>query len=179
MRKKLTQTASLLVIDDEPEFLEMLKENLDLQFDNVKYENSALSALKLFQNQKFDAVICDYKMPVMDGLKFVDELNRINLFVPILVQSGAYEDKELLKAMDEGKIFDIIPKPSPLEVIHARIRNAIIMSHYIDLAWSTYVQSVNQQKIDEFLALPNSKKNEFLAAFIAVQNLKSLNAKAS
>ena len=63
---------TVLYIDDEPELLEIGKLFLEESNDIfVTTADSATDALDLLQNKKFDAIISDYQMPLMDGITFL------------------------------------------------------------------------------------------------------------
>ena len=60
--------AKILVIDDEPAIRRILREILEHEKYNVDDAASAVDALPLVKENEYDAILCDIKMPQMDGI---------------------------------------------------------------------------------------------------------------
>jgi CheY-like chemotaxis protein len=83
----------ILVVDDEPFFLDVVKENLEALKYQVTANCSSLTALELFKKNPagFDLVITDQTMPEMTGLQLVAEIRKYNSDIPIILCTG-YSD---------------------------------------------------------------------------------------
>jgi DNA-binding NtrC family response regulator len=75
----------ILVVDDEPNMLRLLKTIL---MDRTGYEvettNNPLEVSKLLQEQHYDLVVTDLKMPLVDGIDLIDIIKKIDDKVPII-----------------------------------------------------------------------------------------------
>jgi CheY-like chemotaxis protein len=83
----------ILCVDDEPAILKTLEIMLQRRGFRVVTATDGLSAIKLFREIKFHAVILDYLMPAMSGGEVARELRRENQAVPIILHTG-YKDLE-------------------------------------------------------------------------------------
>ena len=116
--------ATILIIDDERAIRKTLNEILG--FEGYKIEEAAdgEEGLKKFQSSTFDAVLCDIKMPKLDGIEFLAKASAINPDVPIIMISGHGNIETAVEAVKKGA-FDFISKPPDLNRLLITIRNAI------------------------------------------------------
>lgn len=115
---------SILVIDDEKAIRKTLSEILT--FEGYKLDEAAdgEEGLKRFRERTYDAVLCDVKMPKLDGLEFLQKAGEINPDVPIIMISGHGTIETAVEAVKQGA-FDFISKPPDLNRLLITIRNAI------------------------------------------------------
>ena len=115
--------ATILIIDDEKAIRKTLIEILG--FEGYKIEEAAdgEEGLKKFQATTYDAVLCDIKMPKIDGLEFLSKATAINPDVPIIMISGHGTIETAVEAVKKGA-FDFISKPPDLNRLLITIRNA-------------------------------------------------------
>jgi len=87
-----TNSISCLIIDDDSDVIEIIKTYISNSFDsNFQLELNGQDALDRALTHKFDIIICDYKMPVLDGKKFIEGVrksNSNNVNTPIIFLSG-------------------------------------------------------------------------------------------
>lgn len=116
--------ATILIIDDERAIRKTLTEILG--FEGYKIEEAAdgEEGLKKFQSTTYDVVLCDIKMPKIDGLEFLAKATEINPDVPIIMISGHGTIETAVEAVKKGA-FDFIPKPPDLNRLLITIRNAM------------------------------------------------------
>ena len=116
--------ATILIIDDEKSIRKTLNEILS--FEGYKIEEAAdgEEGLKKFQSGSFDLVLCDIKMPKMDGLEFLIKANAVNADIPIIMISGHGNIETAVEAVKSGA-FDFISKPPDLNRLLITIRNAM------------------------------------------------------
>lgn len=114
----------ILIIDDEKAIRATLKEILE--FEGFKIEEAAEGAegIAKFQEHKFDVVLCDIKMPRMDGIEVLEKLYEINSDVPVVMISGHGNIETAVEAVKKGA-FDFIAKPLDLNRLLVTIRNAM------------------------------------------------------
>ncbi len=115
---------SILVIDDEKAIRKTLSEILS--FEGYKIEEAAdgEEGLKKFREKTFDAVLCDVKMPKVDGLEFLQKATEANADVPIIMISGHGTIETAVEAVKNGA-YDFISKPPDLNRLLITIRNAM------------------------------------------------------
>lgn len=102
---------SILLVDDDPGVLDTLRDILTRFGYSVIAETDAASALaKLRSGAKFDLVISDYRMPVMDGLDFLAFLRQIDTAVPVIMLTAYGDVESYLKALSLGA-YEYIAKP--------------------------------------------------------------------
>ncbi len=96
----------VLYVDDDPDLLELGKMFLEEPGDfSVITINSALSALTLLNEEKFDAIISDYQMPVMDGLQFLIEARTRFGKIPFILFTGKGREEVVIQAINHGVDF--------------------------------------------------------------------------
>jgi two-component system, NtrC family, nitrogen regulation response regulator NtrX len=116
--------ASILIIDDEKAIRKTLSEIL--RYEGYKIDEAAdgEEGLRKFSNSTYDLVLCDVKMPKMDGIEFLEKSKAINPDVPIIVISGHGNIETAVEAVKKGA-FDFISKPPDLNRLLITLRNAL------------------------------------------------------
>ncbi|MBP9739936.1 MAG: sigma-54 dependent transcriptional regulator [Chitinophagaceae bacterium] len=115
--------ANILVIDDEKSIRNVLKDILGNEGYKVDEAADGEEGLKKFSETTYDVVLCDIKMPKLDGLEFLNKATEINAEVPIIVISGHGNIETAVDAVKKGA-FDYISKPPDLNRLLITIRNA-------------------------------------------------------
>ena len=115
--------ARILVIDDEPAIRRILREILEHEKYNVDDAASAVDALPMVKENEYDAILCDIKMPQMDGIEFLEEAKKIT-DAPIIMISGHGTIDTAVEAIKKGA-FDYIAKPPELNRLLITLRNAL------------------------------------------------------
>jgi len=115
---------SILIIDDEKSIRKTLNEILS--FEGYKIEEAAdgEEGLKKFKEKNFDIVLCDIKMPKLDGIEFLERAREINDEVPIIIISGHGNIETAVEAVKKGA-YDYISKPPDLNRMLITLRNAM------------------------------------------------------
>ncbi len=116
--------ASILIIDDERAIRNTLSEILSYEGYKIEEAADGEEGLKKFTGAAFDVVLCDIKMPKMDGLEFLEKAKLINPDVPIIVISGHGNIETAVEAVKKGA-FDYISKPPDLNRMLITLRNAL------------------------------------------------------
>ena len=114
----------LLIIDDEKSIRKTLTEILS--FEGYKIEEAAdgEEGLKKFKEKTFDVVLCDIKMPKLDGIEFLQKAAELNPDVPIIMISGHGNIETAVEAVKKGA-YDYVSKPPDLNRLLITIRNAM------------------------------------------------------
>ncbi len=127
--------ASILVIDDEKSIRSTLQEILEYENHKVKLATDGHEGLELIENNDFDVILCDIKMPGMDGIEVLEKLSEISPDVPVIMISGHGNIDTAVEAIKKGA-YDFIEKPLDLNRLLVTIRNAM---ERIDLVTQTKV----------------------------------------
>ncbi|MCD6353607.1 MAG: sigma-54-dependent Fis family transcriptional regulator, partial [Proteobacteria bacterium] len=111
----------VLVVDDEKNMQHMLTEFLSKEGYSVTSAENGEAALHKMGGKEFDLVLCDVRMPIMDGLTFLKEAQARKLRAPVIMMS-AYSTVDLaVEAMQLGA-YDYISKPFKLDEILLKLK---------------------------------------------------------
>lgn len=115
--------SKLLIIDDERSIRRALREILEFENFEVHEAENGKEGLEKILSTTFDMVFCDIKMPLMDGMEVLEEIQKAKLDVPVIMISGHGNIETAVDAIKKGA-FDFIEKPLDLNRILVTIRNA-------------------------------------------------------
>jgi DNA-binding response OmpR family regulator len=113
----------LLLVDDEIPFTANLEKLLSRRGYEVTVANDGTHALRLVQEQEFDVVILDQKMPGLDGISTLQELKKKDLGVEVLILTGHGSVESGIKGLQFGA-YDYVRKPIRLSDLEERITQA-------------------------------------------------------
>src|SRR6185369_17526863 len=116
--------ANILIIDDEKAIRKTLSEILSYEGYKIDEAGDGEEGLKKFGDKTYDVVLCDIKMPKLDGIEFLEKAREINADVPIIMISGHGNIETAVEAVKKGA-FDYISKPPDLNRLLITIRNAM------------------------------------------------------
>ncbi len=114
----------ILIIDDEKSIRKTLREILEYEKYIVDEATDGIEGLSLIQKGKYDVVLCDIKMPKMDGIEMLDKVMASVGDIPIVMISGHGTIETAIEAVKKGA-FDFIAKPLDLNRLLVTIRNAM------------------------------------------------------
>ena len=122
--------SKVLIIDDEPAIRRSMGGILENEGYTVTDAASAIEALPLLDNDAFDAIFCDIKMPQMDGIEFLVKAKTIT-DAPIIIISGHGSIDVAVEAIKKGA-YDFIEKPINLNRMLITLRNALDKSRLVN-----------------------------------------------
>jgi two-component system sensor histidine kinase/response regulator len=119
-------TAQVLIVDDDPILLQALSQTIALRMSmvEVKAVSSAREALDLLQEHTYGAVVSDIKMPGMDGLALLAQLQEQHAEVPVLLITGHSDHQLAIRAL-RGGAYDYILKPIDRDDFIAALHRAL------------------------------------------------------
>ncbi|MBL0138794.1 MAG: sigma-54-dependent Fis family transcriptional regulator [Bacteroidetes bacterium] len=120
----------ILIIDDEKAIRNTLREILQYEKFEVDEAGDGAEGLKKVESSSFDLVLCDIKMPKMDGLEVLAKLQELNPDLPVVMISGHGTIETAVDAIKSGA-FDYIAKPPDLNRLLVTVRNALDRSSLI------------------------------------------------
>jgi CheY-like chemotaxis protein len=93
----------VLIVDDDPFFLEISKTFLEV-FHNINSDTveSAGEALEKLEEDSYDVVVADYDMPFMDGITFLRNIRNKKNDIPFILFTGIEEKEIMLRAIENG-----------------------------------------------------------------------------
>jgi two-component system, OmpR family, KDP operon response regulator KdpE len=116
-------TATILVIDDEPQIRRVMRATLASQGYTVTEARSGEEALEMLRGEQPDLILLDVNLPGMGGLEVCREI-RDRSDVPIVMLTVRNTEKDKVQALDAGAD-DYVVKPFGMEELRARIRAAL------------------------------------------------------
>jgi DNA-binding NtrC family response regulator len=116
--------SKILIIDDEKSIRNTLREILEYESYLVEEAANGEEGLKKIEEEEFDAVLCDVKMPKMDGMAVLEKAREIDDDMPFIMISGHGNVEMAVEATRKGA-FDFIVKPPDLNKLLVTLRNAI------------------------------------------------------
>ena len=122
--------AKILVIDDEKPIRNTLREILEYEKFKVDDAPDGMQGIEKISKNKYDIILCDIKMPEMDGIEVLEKAQSIT-HTPIVMISGHGNIETAVEAIKKGA-FDYIAKPLDLNRLLITIRNALDKSNLIN-----------------------------------------------
>lgn len=123
MKETENLKASVLLVDDEKQFLEVLSERLKNRGLSVNSVTSGEDAISLANNKDYDVIVLDLAMPGIDGLQTLNLLKKNNHDMEIIILTGHATVKKGIEAMKLGAE-DFLEKPVDLDVLLEKIGEA-------------------------------------------------------
>lgn len=139
--------SNILIIDDEKAIRKTLSEILSYEGYKIEEAGDGEEGLKRFKEKTFDVVLCDIKMPKLDGIEFLDKARDANPDVPVIMISGHGTIETAVEAVKKGA-YDYISKPPDLNRLLITIRNAMDKTN---LVAETKVLKRKVSKVDEMI----------------------------
>src|SRR5687767_7179557 len=124
MTRKSRGQPKVLVIDDEPDLLELLELTLSRMGLDTTRAESVAEADRLLDREPFDLCLTDMRLPDGEGLRVVEHINQKGLDVPVAVIT-AYGSAENAVAALKAGAFDYLAKPVALEQLRALVKQAL------------------------------------------------------
>jgi DNA-binding NtrC family response regulator len=113
----------VLLVDDEQEFLNALGERMRLRDMDVSTTTSAKEALRKIEEESYDAIILDLKMPEIGGLEVLKAIKARHPELQIILLTGHGTVQAGVEAMKLGAV-DFLEKPADLEALTKKIHEA-------------------------------------------------------
>lgn len=118
--------SKILIIEDEAAIRRVLKKIISEENDSYQVEEAedGLAGIELIKNNDYDLVLCDIKMPKMDGVEVLEKAKKIKPEIPMVMISGHGDLDTAVNTMRLGA-FDYISKPPDLNRLLNTVRNAL------------------------------------------------------
>ena len=119
----------LLIVDDDPELLQLLHEELSESGRDCQVANCGGDALLLLRQQSFDLIVLDWTLPDFEGIEICRRLRSSGDTTPVLMLTAHDDVDERVQALDLG-VDDYLTKPFELKELQARVRAQLRRSSY-------------------------------------------------
>ncbi|WP_396162730.1 sigma-54-dependent transcriptional regulator [Flavobacterium sp.] len=118
--------SKILIIEDEAAIRRVLTKILSEENDSYKVEEAedGLQGIEKVKNEDYDLILCDIKMPKMDGVEVLEAVKKIKPEIPLVMISGHGDLETAINTMRLGA-FDYISKPPDLNRLLNTVRNAL------------------------------------------------------
>jgi two-component system response regulator HupR/HoxA len=117
----------ILTVDDEPDILEILDIALSEDYHIFKAQ-CGQEALDILSNEEIDLIIADQRMPGMTGIEFLEKSLEYNPRIIKILLTGYTDTKELINAINQGRVYKYITKPFKPDELKMIIKRAL--EHY-------------------------------------------------
>jgi len=153
--------SKILIIEDEAAIRRVLTKIISEENDsyNVEEAEDGLLGIEMIKNHDYDLVLCDIKMPKMDGVEVLEKAKKIKPEVPIVMISGHGDLDTAVNTMRLGA-FDYISKPPDLNRLLNTVRNAL----------DTKVLIVENKRLKKKV----SKNYEMIGESAAISHIKEI-----
>jgi DNA-binding NtrC family response regulator len=151
----------ILIIEDEAAIRRVLKKIISEENEKYQVEEAedGLAGIEMISKSDFDLVLCDIKMPKMDGVEVLEKVKKIKPEIPIVMISGHGDLDTAVNTMRLGA-FDYISKPPDLNRLLNTVRNALDKKELV------VENKLLKKKV--------SKKYEMIGESEAISNIKSM-----
>ncbi|MBS9773713.1 MAG: sigma-54-dependent Fis family transcriptional regulator [Tenacibaculum sp.] len=118
--------SKILIIEDESAIRRVLKKIILEENDSYEVEEAedGLAGFELIKKNDYDLVLCDIKMPKMDGVEVLEKVRKLKPEIPVVMISGHGDLDTAVNTMRLGA-FDYISKPPDLNRLLNTVRNAL------------------------------------------------------
>ena len=113
----------VLLVDNEPNVLEVMRLGLGIKGYDVDTVRRAVRALEALKKKQYDVILLDLLMPEMSGIELLKQIKQLDIKSKIFILSGYVSDEVIQEAMDEGAA-GYITKPSSADQICSSIEKA-------------------------------------------------------
>jgi len=123
--------SKVLIIDDERPIRNSLKEILEYEKLIVSEATNGIEGLESLTKMDFDLILCDIKMPGMDGIELLSKIQDLKPEIPVIMISGHGNVETAVDALKKGA-YDFIEKPIDLNRLLVTVRNALDRSNLVE-----------------------------------------------
>lgn len=175
----MDENSSILVVDDDPEVLNVLKNLFEHTGAKCITAPSAEKCLELLGVSEFDVVLTDIVMPGMEGLELTKRIKKEWPDLPVVIMTGYNERFSYEEAVDAGAA-DFIKKPFNLEELLARLRIVKVHQELKSLAITDELTGIYNRRgfltlADHLLKLAKRNKTGQFLLYADVDNMKWIN----
>lgn len=175
----MNENNSVLIVDDDPLILDLLKTALSLEGYECKTTSNALHALDLIRKTHFDIMIADVVMPDMKGFELTEKAKRISPGMMVIITTGFADDFSYDKAIEAGAS-DFLKKPFTAKEVIARIKHVRSQEKIRNLLLHDDLTGIYNRRgfftlVEHELKKAKRKKSGIFMLFADLDDLKKIN----
>ena len=123
-KSKKNTMSKILIVDDEPIIRVALREILEYEKYEVEEAENVKKALEIIEKQEFKLILSDIKMPEMNGMDFLEELQKRENNTPVIMITGHGDVDTAVESLKKGA-FDFLQKPLDMNRLLISVRHAM------------------------------------------------------
>jgi len=112
----MTDKIKLLLVDDEPQFLEALCKRLEFRDFEVTSVGNGAGAIEAARKERYDVALIDLKMPGIEGEELLNLLKKEDPFVEVIILTGHGSIDSAIRSTKQG-VFSYLHKPCSLDTL--------------------------------------------------------------
>jgi YesN/AraC family two-component response regulator len=175
--KEICSVYNILIVDDEKDLRNIIEDYLSSELNSTIYKaDSGKTALEILNKKRIDIGIIDLKMPVMNGLELLKEINVKWPEMVCLILTGYAERNDFLKAI-EYQVYDFLEKPCKQEFLVNRVKRALRYKYHkalLDMAIKEFLSSrFDSFNIAEFERKSLEEKNKIIEVGLSLLSMKN------
>lgn len=121
---KVMEKFRVLIVDDEPDFLETIVKRLQRRHIDVTGVGGGKEALEMLRDQHFDVAILDVRMPGMDGIETLKLMKKEMPLMEVILLTGHASVESGIQGMQLGA-FDYVMKPADIDELIEKVHQAL------------------------------------------------------
>lgn len=149
MQIKETSETSILIVEDEPEILNLLKNIFSKHFSKVYTAANGRTGLDIVKESSPDIVLTDILMPEISGTELIVKMRAEGIDTPVIIISSSKEREDLMKAIKLGA-YDFIEKPfkrADVEKVVFRVLEMVVRSN--DLPQMIFLYGAHSKEVEQ------------------------------
>jgi DNA-binding NtrC family response regulator len=124
-RARTREVPVLLIVDDEENVLRSIRRLFHGDGYTILTAQDGFTALEVLDRHEVDVVICDMRMPGMDGIELLSTLRRRHPSVVRIMLTGYVSMDVMEEAVNAGGVYKFFPKPWDDEALRAAVKEAL------------------------------------------------------
>ena len=116
--------SKILIVDDEAVIRAALREILEYEKYEIEEAENVKQAFEIIEKQEFKLILSDIKMPEMNGIDFLEELQKKNNNTPVIMITGHGDIETAVESLKKGA-FDFLQKPLDMNRLLISVRHAV------------------------------------------------------
>ncbi|MFQ6077410.1 MAG: response regulator [Candidatus Bathyarchaeia archaeon] len=125
MNEKGRGPYSALVVDDEAQLRDLIREFLEMEGYEVSTASSPDEALELAKDKRFHIILTDLKMPGIGGIELLRRVRKYNPYIATIVFTGFGTPEAVVQAFRDGRVNDFLAKPFQAPELYRAVSLAI------------------------------------------------------
>jgi diguanylate cyclase (GGDEF)-like protein len=175
----MKESNSLLVVEDDENLLELLKNGFLLKGYQCETAKSGESALELIKNTPFDFLIADIILPGIGGFELTEKAKRMRPDMAVIIMTGFIDDFSYDKALEAGAS-DFIKKPFTIKELIARVKHVKLQEKLRELSITDELTGLFNRRgffplVEQQLKLSNRQKRGIFMLCADLDELKKIN----